>query len=282
MKASKGSDGGGEINKLKQHSALSFGGGVQTGALLAMILNGDFERPDVVVFADPGWESAETYRFIEFCKDRCKAAGLPFLEVSGGHIRRDSLTPGTRFAAMPFHMATVSGIAIGMGRRQCTREYKVDAVYRGLRKYFEIEKGRQIKPPIINWLGISMDEVMRMKESQVASVRCRWPLIEMKKTRQDCLDYLEKAGWPRVVKSACIGCPYHSDGFWVKMKRESPAEWEDACEFDEAIRTPGVREHLKLKSLAYLHPSRKPLREAPLGENQLDMFGNECEGHCGL
>ena len=32
----------------------------------------------------------------------------------------------------------------------------------------------------------------------------------------------------------------------------------------------------------YLHPSLKPLDEVDFNENQLEMFDNECEGHCGL
>jgi plasmid stability protein len=188
------------------HKSLSFGGGVQTGALLAMILEGDYERPDVVIFADPGWESKETYDFIQFCRDKCAEAKLPFITASAGNIRKDALTPGKRFASMPLHLATESGERRGMSRRQCTREYKVDAVNRTLRNYFKYPKGKQIRPPIENWLGISLDEVMRMKESRVASFVVRWPLIDLKMTRQDCLDYLAKKGWRKVAKSACIGC----------------------------------------------------------------------------
>ena len=42
------------------------------------------------------------------------------------------------------------------------------------------------------------------------------------------------------------------------------------------------REGMSLKGEPYLHKSLKPLDEVYLQEDQIDMFENECEGHCGL
>ncbi len=39
----------------------------------------------------------------------------------------------------------------------------------------------------------------------------RWPLIEKGVTRQDCLRWLERHGYPTLPKSSCIGYPFHSD-----------------------------------------------------------------------
>jgi len=32
----------------------------------------------------------------------------------------------------------------------------------------------------------------------------------------------------------------------------------------------------------YLHQSLQPLEEVDFNEDQIDLFDNECEGHCGL
>ncbi len=268
------------MEKIKK--VLSFGGGVQTGALLAMVLHDDFERPDVVIFADPGWETKATYAFIDFCKEKCAKAGLPFVVGSKGNIRSDSLIPN-RFVPLPFHMSRVDGAASGLGRRQCTREYKIDIVNKTTREFFEIPKGSHIKPPIECWVGISLDEVKRMKESRVVSFVNRWPLIEMRKTRRDCLEYFKKVNWPMAPKSACIGCPYHNNTYWRELKKSSPEEFEDACQFDDAIRLKETTEKgSELTHLPYIHSSRVPLRDANLGEDQHELWTNECEGHCGL
>lgn len=83
-------------------------------------------------------------------------------------------------------------------------------------------------------------------------------------------------------KSACIGCPYHGDAHWRQMRAEDPDAWADAVAIDRLIRT-GFR---NLRGEVYLHRSCVPLDEAdldtPEDRGQLDLFGNECEGMCGL
>ena len=47
------------------------------------------------------------------------------------------------------------------------------------------QKGKHIE----TWIGISTDEIMRMKPSRDWWQKNRWPLIEKKMSRQDCLDW---------------------------------------------------------------------------------------------
>jgi hypothetical protein len=57
------------------------------------------------------------------------------------------------------------------------------------------------------------------------------------------------------------------------MSRDS-ADWDLACQVDEAIRANfGIE--------AYVHRSERPLASAPLGFEQGDLFSNECSGYCG-
>ena len=116
-----------------------------------------------------------------------------------------------------------------------------------------------------------------MKESRIGWLVNDWPLITRKMRRGDCVQYLKDKKLPVPPKSACIGCPYHSDDYWRVLKRDNPAEFEDACQFDEQIR----RCRAGLKAPVYLHRSCKPLREIEF-RDEPDFFPNECEGHCGL
>ena len=100
--------------------------------------------------------------------------------------------------------------------------------------------------------------------------------------RTDCLAWLNKHGYS-APRSACIGCPYHSNDEWRRIK-QNPTEWADVVQFDHALRTIQT----KMQSTMYLHPSCKPLDEVDLrtqeeqGQYTLDLFDNECEGMCGL
>jgi hypothetical protein len=107
-------------------------------------------------------------------------------------------------------------------------------------------------------------------------------LIEKGMTRRHCLRWLEKHGYPTPPKSACIGCPFHSDGAWRRMRDEDPDAWADAVAIDGLIRS-GFR---GLCGEVFLHRSCVPLDEADLDtledKGQLDLFANECEGMCGV
>jgi hypothetical protein len=147
-----------------------------------------------------------------------------------------------------------------------------------MRKFIGLKPKQRSKQKVKIWLGISVDEATRMKPSRVPWVENHYPLIERGMSRNDCMAYLKKNNVPIPPKSACIGCPFHSDHFWLALKRNAPEEWEDACQFDDAIR----KHKVSLINKVFLHRSKKPLREVYLAEDQMDFFQNECEGHCGL
>lgn len=132
------------------------------------------------------------------------------------------------------------------------------------------------------WIGISFDEVIRMKPSFEPWQRHRWPLVERRMKRRDCLDWLRRRDYPEPPKSSCIGCPFHSDALWRQLRRDDPEAWADAVLVDGAIRT-GVR---GTRGEIFLHRSALPLGEVDLStaadRGQADLFGNECTGLCGV
>jgi hypothetical protein len=129
-------------------------------------------------------------------------------------------------------------------------------------------------------IGISTDEAHRMKPSDKAYVTHSWPLIDLGMSRGDCLGWLERHNYPRPPKSACIGCPYHSDEHWLSL---SPAEFSDAVEFEAAIQAGSIGFPT---ATPYLHRSLVTLDKVDFSRNdparQPDLFGNECEGMCGV
>ena len=62
---------------------------------------------------------------------------------------------------------------------------------------------------------------------------------------------------------------------WDKLKTIKPK-----LNVDKAIRNTAFDAGMSEK--VYLHQSLKPLDEVDLNENQIDMFNDECEGHCGI
>src|SRR5512137_12910 len=95
------------------------------------------------------------------------------------------------------------------------------------------------EPVVEQWYGISADEPQRMRQAAKQYITNFYPLIygPRRMKRSDCLAWMAERGFPTPPRSACIGCPFHSDTEWREMKRERPDEWANAVAFDEQIRT---------------------------------------------
>ncbi|BCM88750.1 hypothetical protein IAD21_00592 [Abditibacteriota bacterium] len=278
-------------NAEKVLRVLSFGGGVQSSTELLMILHGELPCPDAVIFADPQWESAETYAWIAEMEALCISVGLPFYRVTAGDVRGQTLSPlkerGERlFASLPFPVANPDG-KHAMLRRQCTREFKITPLVQKQRELMGMVKGERV-PKTKHcevWIGISLDEIQRVNEPRDCkwATNCYW-LIEKRMTRADCIFWLKAHGYRLPPKSACVGCPFKDNAAWRDMKMNRPDEFAQAVEFDQIIRH-GVR---GATCPAYLHRSLIPLAEVDfrsaedMGQLTFDGFINECEGMCGV
>lgn len=260
---------------------LSLGAGVQSTTIALASAAGLLPKLDAAIFADTGWEPRSVYEHLDrLDREVLQPAGIPLLRVSSGNLRDDTLKPDRRFVAVPFYLLNTDGQP-GMGRRQCTSEYKLKPIKEAVRGLL----GAELKPNqsgrvrydrvpskrwVEQWIGISTDEVGRAKDSDVSYARNAFPLLDLGWSRQDCLRYLERAGWGSTPKSACIGCPFHGNRVWRQMRDNDPESWEDAVAFDAALRTDQVRTHLKLDAAPYLHRSRVPLGQAPIDRLQRD------------
>tara|TARA_R110002020_G_scaffold88280_1_gene216969 strand:+ start:19 stop:846 length:828 start_codon:yes stop_codon:yes gene_type:complete len=271
-------------NREKTLVVISLGAGVQSSVMAIMAAKGEFPKPDCAIFADTGYEPKKVYAYLEFLK---KILPYPVHVVSKGNIKKDmldSIDNGTRFPTAPFFtQAEITGKK-GMLRRQCTADYKIVPIRKKIRELCGVKYGKHFPKDkyVEQWIGISTDEIQRMKPARDKYILNRHPLIEAKMSRQDCIDYLKKENIPLPEKSACIVCPYHNDAYWHFMKTERQEEFADAVEFDKNIRT-GSR---NVRDKLYLHRSCKPLDEVEFNkkenDKQLDMFNNECEGMCGV
>lgn len=255
---------------------LSLGAGVQSSTLALMVARGELPPVDCAIFSDTGWEPKAVYEWLDWLETQLP---FPVHRVSAGNIRADAIaktnSTGGRFASIPWFTLSPHGKA-GMGRRQCTAEYKLRPLQK---KVVELMGGKRPKGGCEMLVGISMDEVWRMKPSRVQYIVNKWPLIEKNITRQQCLRWMEERKYPQPPKSSCIGCPFHSDEQWRAL---TPDEFADAFEVDRAIRNPTRG----LRAQQFMHKSLKPLDQVdfstPEERGQLNLFLNKCEGMCGV
>lgn len=275
---------------------ISLGAGVQSSTLLLMAdrgeikIDGEVAIPKVAIVADTGNEPKKVYEWIAFLKTQVK--NIKIVEAQHGDLVEDILNGienDTRVPSVPFFTILKKpvikhGEPFGFKKekgklmRHCTADYKIAVVRREIRKQLGYTQYSRIPEKSIRlWMGISTDEVLRAKESQVGYIENVFPLLDMEMDRDDCLKWFSKNSLPLPPKSACIICPFHSNKHWRDMKENDPEAWAMAVEFDKKIRRLP-----KLDADIYLHSDRVPLDEVDLGVEQISMFDEECEGMCGL
>jgi hypothetical protein len=218
---------------------LSLGAGVQSSTLALLIAKGEVPMVDAAIFADTQWEPRSVYTWLDWLTTQVP---FPVYRVTAGSIRDSILAKqgvhDGRFTAVPWHFRMPDGTA-AMGRRQCTREFKIAPLIREKRRLLGYAPRQRIPVGSCETLiGISTDEATRMKDSTERWNTNRWPLIELGMSRRDCLSWMRKHGYPEPPKSSCIGCPFHSNAQWRHMKDTDPDSWADAVIIDEIIRTP--------------------------------------------
>ena len=272
----------------KNLQVLSLGAGVQS-TVMALMADEGYEglpKPDFAIFADTGWEPKAVYEHLEWLE---KKLSYPVVRVSAGNIRDDILRgvnpEGRKFIDMPVFVVKEDGKHY-LGTRQCTKLYKLRPIQRYLRERLGFKNGEPAPKDqqVDMWLGLSIDEASRVKPSDKKWITNVYPLLERDLSRAQLYAWFKERYPARhLPKSACIGCPYHSDPMWAEMKEHDPESFQDAVNVEWAMQNvPQSRG--ALSGTAYLHRSRIPLPQVEF-DNRLteaEAMQQECEGLCGI
>jgi len=270
---------------------LSLGAGVQSSTLALMAARGEVgPMPTAAIFADTQAEPQSVYRWLDWLE---KQLPFPVIRVTQGSLTVASLTTKTNRKTgksyysnmIPAYTRNADG-SKGIVSRHCTYNYKLVPLLKKQREIGKIKHGQKTVG-VISWIGISLDEVSRMKPSRNNWAQNRWPLIEMEMTRHDCLRWMEARGFPTPPRSACTYCPFHSDHEWKRLKNDEPSAFADAVQFEKDLQHLHQVTHAKgkIRGKIFLHNSLVSLGEIDFSEDTTQgnlNFHNECEGMCGV
>ena len=274
---------------------ISLGGGVQSTVMTLLAEEGAFDKPDCAIFADTKWEPKQVYENVAWLKEQVSFPVYVtsfrdrslFDDVWNGKGQYDH-----DFVTIPVYIGGGKGEKRqGMSMRQCTKGYKITPVKNKIRELLGLKprkhypKGTQVEI----MMGLSLDEIQRVKPSQFNWATNRYPLIDdLEMTRDDCKEWFKERYPDReLVKSACIGCPYRSSKNWVNVYENDPEGFARTVELDDRLRSDDHIASKLFKRPIYLHGRSLPLREAiELDimeiEEKGDAFDEECEGYCGV
>lgn len=246
---------------------ISLGAGVQSSTMALMAAHGEITpMPQFAVFADTGDESAETISWVEEM-DRL----LPFpVYIAHRSVLSEHLFEWGHSQIPAFRPGEI-------GKRQCTKHWKIVPIQKRIRELTNTTRKRLGDGAFVLWIGISTDEISRCKDSRVGWIQHRWPLIDARMSRRDCVGWMKSHGYNEPPKSACVYCPYQSHRQWRERKDKGGPEWEKVVRVSRQLEARGE----------YLTQSCEPIdlvdfsTDIERGQGEL-AFNNECEGMCGV
>lgn len=218
----------------------SFGGGTQTNAICILIAKGLLPLPDRIVFADTGGEMTEVWDYMNaYTKPLLKSLGRD-VEIAPHSLAKVDLykidkQSGEKTLLIPAFTKN------GKMPTFCSSEWKT----RVIRRYIG---GSEANPNgVIMWIGMSPNEIERLKSSDVKWIEHHWPLCDMpfkagygiRMNRIECEKLIQDYGWPPSPRSACVWCPHLDNHQWQRMKQYSPSDFNRAIHMiaEKSLRT---------------------------------------------
>lgn len=216
--------------------AVSYGGGVQSTALLVMAARGTIDFP-VFLMANTGDDSEHpaTLAYVrEVAMPYAAAHGIELVLLN--RVMRDG-TVETLHGRItrPDRMSVAIPIRMSSGKpasRSCTVDFKLRVTAKELKR-----RGACAETPATVAIGISVDEIQRANPSRAEPhERLVYPLLDAGMRRNDCEQMIRAEGLPVPPKSSCYFCPFHSYAAWQDLRRDTPDLFEQACALEENIR----------------------------------------------
>lgn len=268
---------------MNQVRSISYGGGVQSTALLVLAaqrridfplflmanVGDDSEHPDTLAYVkDIAMPFAEKHDLELVMLDRRKRDGS--VETLWGRLMKD----GSRSLPIPVRMSNGAP-----GRRSCTADFKIKVVAKELKR-----RGASKDNPAVVGIGISLDEIHRANTRRVEGHEIVvYPLVGigeetgLRLRRDDCIKVIRDAGLPIPPKSSCFFCPFHRPTAWADLARETPELFEKSCQLEETLNE---RRRMLGKDEVWLTRFAIPLRQAIDVEQELLPLVGDDDGSC--
>lgn len=161
---------------------ISLGAGVQSSTMALMAAHGEITpMPDAAIFADTQAEPQSVYKWLDWLE---KQLPSPVYRVSKGNLREAALqvrtsAKGNKYFKMkvPWYTVNKDGSNGFINMRNCTSDFKVAVIRKKVKELANIKRAeKRIK--VVQWLGISVDEAHRMRDSCDMWMVNRYPLVD--------------------------------------------------------------------------------------------------------
>jgi hypothetical protein len=215
---------------------LSFGGGVQSSALVALLGTGRYpgEPPQEVWFCDPKNERPQTYSWIETTiKPYCARLGVPFVTLERWCTKTKQADLLVSYRARKMYPLRRD--------RSCTIHWKVDVMLRECKR-----RGWDQAGGVEKHIGISLDELHRARTGREHDWETkRYPLIEARLFRDDCASICQDVFGTVPVKSGCWFCKFARPAQWREVwEQRADGRWDIAVAWEKEVLAAKQQRHV--------------------------------------
>ena len=190
---------------------ISWGGGVNSTAIIALHLLGELKGKPEIVFADTGCEYPETYAYINIVGNILHKDGWKVT------ILRPYIQPElySKFAKETRTLTDACKI------KKCVPHFK----WRWCNDHFKKSPLRKYANGRSYLIGICKDEKHRIHDGKDI-----YPIKDY--TRDECIELIKKAELPPAHKTGCYICPLQRKAQWIDMYKNKPNLWKECVEIE--------------------------------------------------
>jgi len=183
---------------------LSFGAGVNSTAILALIYLGKLKYDDLkIVFADTGCEKPATYCHINNMQ---KLFNIDVVKSNLGNMYDYCFDK----KVVPLRMF-----------RWCTDKFKIRPINKWV-KDNNLDDATKI-------IGFCAGEENRLKYNENEE----YPLFDMGIDKNGCKKIISEVGWSMPPKSGCYICPFQKKMEWIAMMKNDKELWNKSIALEE-------------------------------------------------
>lgn len=204
---------------------VAYSGGVESTTMLLL-----FGHKATPIFTDTGWEHQALYDWLDKVEEKT------------GHkitrIRAENVDGKNGVNTLPAYIKS-SGVMPSHGMRYCTKYFKIQPMDRYLKE----------RTPCEVMIGLNYEERDERTGNHglAAGVTYSYPLVDLKITRQDCIDALKAhdlyPNFPAYMRrGGCRGCFYKSKNEYYRMARENPEEAYGVATLEEEMNADPERQ----------------------------------------
>ena len=225
---------------------LSFGGGVNSVALMLWLIEHDIEFE--AVFADHGGDYPETYEYV----DMLMAKGYEITVLKAEQRVRGKMR--NIYESSYEYRFNPGGM-----NRWCTKQFKVVPVAKYLQR------------PCFLFMGIAAEEAHRAKRNKeyYDGIVRDYPLIDYNINRSGCIELIKRHGLPIPPKSGCFFCPFQKASEIKALYHRCDDLFDKALELEK--RNIQRNKEKGRSQTGYLHVSNRPLEVVAMTD-QIELF----------